>query len=417
MSVKGCLNKSIEDIKGIRSNHLNGVTVVFGVTGSVAVYRAIDVMRELIKRGATVKPVMSEGASHFVTHELLRWATGEKVFKDLSEGSLHVDLGVEGDVMVIAPATANFIGKLASASLDNPVLLTAGNFLGLGKKVILVPSMHYGLWNNPILKEALTKLKKAGVTVIPPLLLEGKAKFPSGDEIVSAVEALALRGQDLKGIKVLVTAGPTREWLDSVRFLTNPSSGLMGLEIARNAYFRGAKVTLVHGPLKYPVPHYIRAIPVETVDEMLSECLKEVKKGSYDAVILAAAPSDFKFSRKIEGKISSTEEVKLPTLIPSPKISKALREVFKGLMVGFAAEVSHGNINELISKAEAKMKERGFDIIVANDVSMEEAGFDSIYNEVVIIRHDRRGRELVKKSIKSFIAMKVLDTVLEELKK
>ncbi len=407
---------SIKEIKGIKSNHLNGVTVVFGVTGSVAVYRAIDVMRELIKRGATVKPVMSEGASHFITHELLRWATGEHVFMDLSEGSLHVDLGVEGDVMVVAPATANFIGKLASASLDNPVLLTAGNILGLGKKVILVPSMHYGLWNSPVLKEALRKLKEAGVIVIPPVVLEGKAKFPSGDEIVSAIEALALRGLDLKGKKVLVTAGPTREWLDSVRFLTNSSSGLMGIEIARNAYFRGAEVTLVHGPLKYPVPHYIRTISVETVDEMLKECLKEVKEGSYDVIILAAAPSDFKFLRRIEGKVPSTEKVELPSLIPSPKISKTLREAFRGLLVGFAAEVTHGSINELISKAETKMKERGFDVIVANDVSMEGTGFDSIYNEVVIIRHDG-SKELVKKSIKSFVAMKVLDAVLEELKK
>jgi len=282
--------------------------------------------------------------------------------------------------------------------------------------VVIVPSMHKGLWDNPILRDALVKLSRAGALIIPPLLLEGKAKFPPLEDIVSAVEALALRGQDLKGLKILITAGPTREWMDSVRFLTNPSSGLMGIELARNAYFRGAEVTLVHGPTRYSVPYYVRTVRVETTDDMLNVCVKEAERTQYDAVILAGAPSDFKFERRIKGKIPSLGGAEPPSLVPAPKISKALRKVFKGLLVGFAAEASNGRVEELLKKAELKMEERCFDIMVANDISKEGIGFNSLYNEVIIIKKGG-GRDLIKKSMKSFIAMRVLDSVLEELRK
>ncbi|MCD6323910.1 MAG: bifunctional phosphopantothenoylcysteine decarboxylase/phosphopantothenate--cysteine ligase CoaBC [Desulfurococcales archaeon] len=401
------------EIWGEKSRHLQGVKIIFGITGSVAAYRAIDAMRELIKRGATVYPAATTDALRFITHDILEWATGNKPFHEFGGASQHIELGDASDVMVIAPATANTLAKIAHGIADNPVTLTALYMLGIGKPVIAVPSMHAGLWKAPQIQESIAKLRKMGIELIPPLMEGGKAKFPPNEDIVAAAEALALRGRDLSGLKFLITAGPTREWLDPVRFLSNPSSGVMGIELARNAYFRGAQVTLIHGPVTVKPPHYIEAIAVETANEMLQECLSKIEESRYDAVILAAAPSDFAFEKTSISKYPSDAEP--PKLIPTPKISLKIREVFKGLLVGFAAETAE-NTDDLISKGTRKLRERRFDIIVANNVAGEGSPFGSVYNEVVIIKPDG-SLTYVKRNLKSYIAMKILDEVSEELNK
>ncbi len=401
------------EVWGSKSRYLQGVEIIFGITGSVAAYRAVDVMRELIKRGATVNPVMSKDAMRFVTAELLQWATGKQVFSEFGGVSRHIELGDSSDVMVIAPATANTITKIAHGISDNPVTLTALYILGLGKPLLIVPSMHRGLWEAPQVRESVTKLKELGADFLPPIMEGGKAKFPHSNDIAAAAGTLALRKKDLVGKKLLITAGPTREWLDPVRFISNPSSGLMGIELARNAYFRGAEVTLIHGPTTEIIPHYVESLRVETVEEMLHASIDKIKKSRYDAVILSAAPSDFRFRETFKEKIPSS--LKPPELVPTPKISVQLRNYFNGLMVGFAAETAE-SLPELVEKAKRKLKERGFDLIVANNVENKNAPFGSLYNEVVIIRKDGKVK-YVRKDLKAFIAMKVLDEVAEELMK
>ncbi len=403
-----------DEIRGSVSNHLSNIKIGFGLTGSVAIYRVIDVMRELIRRGAEIHAIMSKAATELLNPTLVEWATGSKVLTEFRGEVGHVSLGKEASSFAIAPATADIISKLAHGVCDNPVSLTAVNMLGLKKPVIVVPAMHSGLWYSPPVNEAMRKLEEFGVVVVPPDISDGRAKLPENEDIVAAVEASTLRGRDLRNIRVLVTAGPTREYLDRVRFLTNASSGKMGVAIAREAYFRGADVTLVHGPLSVRKPHYVRSISVTTTEEMLNAVLSEVRSKKYDAVILAAAPADFRFRKYVEGKIKSDVGFLAVELETTPKISLGLRKEFSGLLVGFAAEVVEGEVSRLAELALEKLEKRGFDVIVANDISRSDIGFTADYNEVLLI--SRRGRkEFVGRSLKEVVARKILDLVREEL--
>ncbi len=405
----------VSEIAGVKGEVLKGKAVIFGLTASAAIYRSVDVMRELIRRGAKVYPLMTEEAASLISPTLIEWATGSKTYVRFAGGVGHVALGREASSMAIAPATANTICRLAAGVAEDAVTLTALEVMGLGKPLVLVPAMHYGMWVSPQVRDAVTRLRRWGVTILGPEVAEGKAKYPPIDEVVSAVESVTLRGKDLRGFRVLVTAGPTREWLDRVRFLTNPSSGRMGVEIARDACFRGAEVTLVHGPLTVPEPVCVRRIAVETTEGMLSVVLKEVRSTRYDAVVLAAAPLDFKFASRFEGKIRSGRPVNV-RLEPLPKISLALKREFKGLLVGFAAECVDGDYGELERRARAKLEERGFDIIVANDVCREGVGFGSEYNEVLIL--EREGSVTrVSTTLKSEVGRRVLDVVRDALTK
>jgi len=404
----------VQEIEGLKASILSGRKIAFGLTGSVAIYRSVDVVRELIRRGAEVYTVLSEAATELTSPTLFEWATGSKAFTGFAGETGHVALGKTCDSMVIAPATADILSKIAYGICDNPVSLTAVDMLGLSKPLIIAPAMHRGLWRSPPIIEAVRKLEKFDVTIIPPVDLEGKAKYPSLDDIVAAVEAITLRGKDLKGLKVLVTAGPTREYLDNVRFLSNPSTGKMGVSIAREAFFRGAQVTLVHGPLSVSKPHYIRSIGVETTEEMLQAIAKEVSTHKYDAIIMAAAPADFKFNRKFSGKVRTESGPINVTLEPTPKIAAEVRKHFEGLLVGFAAECVAGNMNALAEAAHHKMMERGFNIIVANDVCSEGSGFATETNEVLIIVKGKEPKH-VKLTLKSEVARRIMDAVRDEI--
>ncbi|MEM2021385.1 MAG: bifunctional phosphopantothenoylcysteine decarboxylase/phosphopantothenate--cysteine ligase CoaBC [Zestosphaera sp.] len=403
-----------EEIRCSRSRHLDGVKIGFGLTGSVAIYKVIDVMRELIRRGAVVHTVMSKAATELLGPTLVEWAVGSRVLTEFKGEVGHVSLSREVDSFVIAPATADVIGKVAGGICDNPVSLTAVNMLGLKKPVVVIPAMHSGLWNSPPVIESLSRLEGLGVTVVPPDLSEGKAKFPGDDDILAAVEVATLRGRDLRALRLLVTAGPTREYLDEVRYITNSSSGKMGVAVAREAYFRGAEVTLIHGPLAVERPHYIRAVEVRTTEEMLDAVMTEVRNRKYDAVVLAAAPVDFKFTEFTKGKIKSDVDKLSVELEVTPKISLNLRKEFSGIVVGFAAEVVRGDTDRLIKAAQDKLEDRGFNLIIANDVSQPDVGFASDYNEVVIITREGRS-EVIKKSLKDVVARRIVDLLKEEL--
>ncbi|MEM0014090.1 MAG: bifunctional phosphopantothenoylcysteine decarboxylase/phosphopantothenate--cysteine ligase CoaBC [Zestosphaera sp.] len=404
----------VDEIRGSRSRHLEGIKIGFGLTGSVAIYKVIDIMRELIRRGAEIHVVMSQAATELLNPTLVEWAVGSKVLTKFEGEVGHVSLGREASSFVLAPATADIISKVAHGVCDNPVSLVAVNMMGLRKSLIIVPAMHSGLWHSPPVTASLNRLEELGATVVHPEVSEGKAKFPEDEDILAAVEASTLRGRDLHGLRLLVTAGPTRERLDDVRFLTNLSSGKMGVAIAREAYFRGAEVTLVHGPLSTSRPHYIKSVEVETTEEMLNAVTAEVRSRKYDAVILAAAPVDFRFKVTSEGKIKSDVGGLSVELEATPKISLSLRREYSGLVVGFAAEVARGDLDKLVKYAEDKMESRGFDMIVANDVGRTDTGFAVDYNEVIIVTRKGR-REVVKKSLKEVVARRIVDMVREEL--
>ncbi|MCD6428826.1 MAG: bifunctional phosphopantothenoylcysteine decarboxylase/phosphopantothenate--cysteine ligase CoaBC [Desulfurococcales archaeon] len=402
------------EIVGTYSTTLKDINIVVGVTSSAAAYRAIDVVRELMRRGANVYVVMSRDATKLISPTLFEWATGNEVYVEFGGETGHIALSKMCSSMVIAPATLNTIAKIATGIADTSVALTAITMMGMGKPVVIVPAMHKCLWDSPQAKEVLVKIRQWNTTVVPPAIDENKAKFPPVDDVVAAAEAVTLRGTDLRGLKILVTAGPTREYLDPVRFLTNASSGKMGIAIAREAYFRGAEVTLVHGPVSVSVPHYVKAIGVSTTKEMLEVVVSEVKSRNYDAVILAAAPVDYTFSKYSKEKIkSSSKELEL-TLVPTPKISVELRKIFDGLLVGFAAETTFGDSSRLIALAQEKLRKRGFNVVVANDVSRSDVGFSSDFNEVYII-DDRGLTEHVPKSPKSVVARKLLDIVRDRV--
>ena len=403
------------EIKAKLSNVLAGRSVALGVTSSVSLYRSVDLARELIRLGADVHVVMSPEATRYLSPRLFEWATGNEVFVSFSGEVGHIALAEICDSYVIAPATANTIAKVAWGIADTSVTVLAQSFLGMKKPLIVVPAAHYSLLTSPPVAEAIRRLEGLGVTVVPPVIEERRAKYPPLEDIVAAVEALTTRGRDLEGLRFLVTAGPTREYMDSVRFLTNASSGKMGIAISREAYFRGAKVTLVHGPMSSGVPHYVRSISVTTTQEMLDAVISELRAGAYDAVILAAAPVDFRFGSTVSGKISSDVEYVNAVMVPTPKISVELRRSFKGLVVGFAAEFAEGNVDELVAKASEKLAKRGFNIVVANDISRPDIGFASEYNEVVILT-DRGDRLAVSKSRKQEVARAILDQVARYLK-
>ncbi len=400
------------EIRAKLSEVLSGKCVALGVTSSVSLYRSVDLARELIRLGAEVYVVMSREATKYVSPRLFEWATGNEVFVDFSGEVGHITLAEICDSYVIAPATANTIAKIAGGIADTSVTVLAHSFLGMRKPLVVVPAAHFSLLTSPPVLEAAKKLEEIGVTIVPPIIQENRAKYPPLEDIVAAVEASTMRGKDLRGMKILVTAGPTREYLDNVRFLTNSSSGKMGVAIAREAYFRGAEVTLVHGPMSVEAPHYVKSIPVRTTQEMLDAVVAELKSGNYSAVILAAAPVDFKFSKVEGGKISSDLESLEVRMVPTPKISVEIRKFFKGVVVGFAAEFAEGDAAKLASKAKEKLVKRGFNIVVANDISRSDIAFASEFNEVTIIT-DTGESTSISKTRKVEVARAILDLLLK----
>ena len=391
-------------IIGEVSRELSGKTVVLGVTGSVSVYKSIDYARALMRRGARVRVVMSKDAERLVSGEMFSWATGEEAVTELTWKLEHVELAEEGDALVIAPATANTISKIANGIADTPVTATALNFLGLKKPVIVVPAMHRPMYDA--LGPQLDRLRSMGVEVVQPKMVKDLAHYPDLDFLTDFTVSYLLRGKDLEGMRVLVTAGPTREYLDPVRFVSNPSSGTMGVVIANEAMFRGADVVLIHGPLCTSHKPYVRTVRVETTAEMAEAVEREVNAG-YNVVILAGAPADYRFKSVASTKLDSASQVPVAEFERTEKVSARAKKpgVF---LVGFAAETAKDD-NELIEKAKRKKEKHGFDMIVANNAFRKDIAFASEYNEVVVVT-DREVMKL-EKDFKTVIARELLDLV------
>jgi phosphopantothenoylcysteine decarboxylase/phosphopantothenate--cysteine ligase len=398
-----------ERIVGEVSKELAGKRVLLGVTGSVAVYKTIDLARSLMRRGAEVTVVMTEDAERLVSKEMFSWATGREAVTELTWRLEHVTLEEEHDAFVVAPATANTISKIAHGIADTPVTATALNFIGDGKPVIVVPSMHKQMYLA--LKGNLERLKSMGVEVIEPVLVRDVAHYPELDYLTDYVVTYLLRGKDLKGLKILVTAGPTREYLDPVRFMSNPSSGTMGVTIANEAFLRGADVVLVAGPLCTSHRPYVRTVRVETTAQMADEVERYVNAG-YNTVILAGAPADYRFKSVAEAKLDSATQLPTAEFERTEKVSARARKpgVF---LVGFAAETAKDD-EELVEKAKRKKEKHGFDVIVANNAYRKDIAFASKYNEVVVVTDSKVIK--FEKDYKTVIARKLLDVVRDELR-
>jgi len=401
-------------IKASKGKEILDKKITLCVTGSIAAYKSIDLARELIKHGAEVYPVMTEDSTKIINPSVLEWATGNPVVIELSGGVEHIALAKNSDLVLVAPATANTIAKFAYGVADTPVTLVLSVALGYGKPIVIVPAMHGPMYDNPILQEALNRIREKGVYIIEPRIEEEKAKFPEIEDIVLEIFKI-LYEKDYRGLKVLVTAGPTIEYIDPVRVITNMSSGKMGMYIALEALLRGGDVTLIMGKTYINIPRGIRVITVETTKDMYNTVLEELGREKYDLFISAGAPIDYTPTDKYESKLDSRKireiEVKLTR---TPKIIEEVRKRFKDLrVIAFKAEYNLSD-DELINKAIKYANELNLDLVVANDVSRKNAGFRVDTNEVFIV--DKKGLiKHVPLTHKREIAKTLLDIIGERL--
>jgi len=398
----------LKGLEGSLSKILAGRRIVVGVTGGVAAYRVVDLVRQLIRHGAHVRVVMSEKAAELISPEIFEWASGRRPITKFTGRAEHISVCSRADILVVAPATANTIGKIAHGVADTTVTLCAMAALGGGARVVLVPSMNYALWSSPFFSESLDKLRSRGVIIVEPVIEEGKAKIPPVEEIVeSVVDATAPR--DMEGLKVLITAGPTREYIDDVKYITTPSSGLTGIYFAREASARGAEVVLVSGPINFGISPRARVVRVTSVKEMYDAVMSLAREIQYDIVILSAAPLDFTVD-KTPGKLdSSLDEVHI-VLRRAPRISQDIRKLLpNAVIVGFKAEVGV-DIGEVIKRARSRLESGGWNLAVAHDVS--KLGFGTVYDEYTLVYEDGRV-ETIGPAHKRELAREVLNRVLK----
>ena len=408
-----------KDIIGNRSKELIGKRVVLCITGSVAAVRSPEIARELMRRGAEVYAVMSQNAQKIIHPYLMEWATGNPVVTELTGKIEHVALVGErdekADVVLIAPATANTISKIAVGIDDTTVTTVASTALGSETPIIIVPAMHSSMYKHRILKENIKKLERLGVEFIKPRIEEGKAKIAEVEEIVGSVVRKLVAGEDFRGKRFFLTVGPTIEYIDGVRVITNKSSGKMGMAIAEEALKRGAEVTIVYGLGTTAPPSKAKILNVETSEEMRKAVLGELKKAHYDVVVAAAAVSDWTPIKPYKGKVS-TRKVSTLTLKlkPTRKIVDEIKKVSpKTFLVVFRAEYGVSD-EELIESAYKRLKQAHADLVVANDVSRKGIGFRTETNEVFIIDKKKNVVHMPLSS-KRTIAEKIMDMIKEEL--
>lgn len=389
---------------------LRGKMIVLGVSGGIAAYKAAELLRLLVQAEAQVEVVLTAHAREFVTPLTFAALSGRKVHTDLfgpeAEPLEHITLGQEADALVLAPATANLIGKIAAGIADD---LLSTLIVAATRPILLCPAMNVKMYENPVVQENLAKLAARGVTVVPPETgamacgAYGPGRLPEPTTIVEYLIAL-LTPKDLQGYRVLVSAGPTQEDLDPVRFLTNRSSGKMGYALARQAWRRGAAVSLVSGPTALPAPLGVERVLVRSALEM-QEALQERFSAS-DALIMAAAVSDYRFQEMAAQKLKRSGAKLSLTLTPNPDILLSLQERrTRQVMVGFAAETT-----DIMNQARDKLRRKGLDLIVANDVQDPHSGFGVDTNRVTLL--SKQGEvEALPLLTKEQVADRILDRV------
>jgi len=367
---------------------LRGRRILLGVTGGIAAYKAAILTRLLRLHGASVRVVMTRSAERFVGPATFAALSEHRVYTDLWEEPgvvLHVSLAHETDLAVVAPATANVIAKLAQGIADD--LLTS-TLLEASCPIVVAPAMHSGMWEHPATQANVTALAQRGVCMVGPVTGslaagdDGMGRMSEPDDIVSAIADVLAAAGDLSGRRIVVTAGPTWEPIDAVRFVGNRSTGKMGFAVASEAFARGADVTLVVGPGTVEPPEGPNVVRVTTAQEMRDAVL-DAAAGA-DAVVMAAAVADFRPSSASAGKLKKEDGAPRIELVPTPDILAELGAA-KGdrVLVGFAAETQ-----DVEEAGREKLRRKGVDLLVANEVGREGTGFGSDTNRAAILAAD-----------------------------
>ena len=395
---------------------LKGKKIVLGVTGGIAVYKAVDLVSRLRKQGCEVRVVMTEHAQQFVTPLTFKEISGNQVAVSMWSSNQefnveHIALANWADAFVVAPATANIIAKMAYGLADD---LLSTTLLAAQAPIVVCPAMNTGMYENAVTQENIAKLQGRGITVMPPAVgklacgTSGAGRLPEPQEIVEFLNAFfAKREGDLRGLRVLVTAAGTREPIDPVRFVGNRSSGKMGYAVAQMAAERGAEVLLISGPSALSIPANVKAIKVETTNEMLEACLESYDK--VDIVIKAAAVADYRPRDVAEQKIKKkTDDALTVVMDKNPDILKTLgAKKTHQVLVGFAAETQN-----LLENARDKVVKKNLDMIVANDVTAAGAGFNADTNIVKFLFANGEVRSL-EQMPKVDVANCILDEALK----
>ena len=399
-------------------NNLFNKKILLIICGGISAYKSLEVIRSLKKKGAKVKTILTKSAKEFVTPLSITSLSQEKVYDDLftpeNEAEMdHISLSRWSDVILVAPATANTISKLSTGSSDD---LASTVMIASDKDIFLTPAMNVRMWEHPSTKENLKKLKKFGYKIIGPEIGEmacgefGEGKMTEPNEIVKHIENYFVNLNLGKKFKALVTAGPTREYIDPVRFITNKSSGKQGFELAKSLSRKGFKTTLISGPTNLKISKDINFIRVETADQMFKETQKYLP---VDVAIFSAAVSDFKIKKQKEQKIKKEDYIDFNfernvDILNYVSNHNSLRPK---LVIGFAAET-----DDVKNNAKKKLMEKNCDWIVANDVSNKSIGFDSDFNEVKIFYKDNKiNDEKLSMKKKSEISDEIIDRVISQL--
>lgn len=388
--------------------------VLLGISSSIAAFKAIDILRGLLKEGIEVQCIMTKNSLNLLSTLTLEILSGKKVITDLFEkgkiGEIaHIEITKDADLLLVAPATANIIAKFANGVADDALSTI---FLASRSPVFIAPAMHSQMFLHPVTQRNIERLKSIGVEFIGPYEGElasgekGIGRMAEPEEIVEKVVRM-LRKKTLRGRRFLVTAGPTYERIDPVRVITNPSSGKMGYAIAEEILRRDGEVILVSGPTLLRPPVNAVFIKVESTEEMKNEVVKNLER--VDAIVMAGAPADFRPKISLSQK-ARKESIQFIELEKTPDIIEEIKEI-KGerLLVGFSAETS-----DVEENAKKKMISKGMDIVVANDVSRRDIGFGSDFNEVIIIDKDGN-RIFTGVKSKKEIASMIVDSIEKKL--
>jgi len=399
-------------------NNIDNKKILLIICGGISAYKSLEVIRLLKKNGATVKAILTKSAKKFVTSLSVASLSQEKVYDDLfnaeNEAEMdHISLSRWSDLILVAPATANTISKLSVGSSDD---LASTVMLASDKNIFLVPAMNVRMWEHPSTKENLNKLKKYGYEIIGPEIGDmacgefGEGKMTEPNEIINQIEAYFLNLNKTKKFKALVTAGPTYEYIDPVRFITNKSSGKQGFELAKALSKKGFETTLISGPTNLKANNNINLIQVETAEEMFKSTQNNLP---VDVAIFSAAVADFKIKEKNKEKIKKKDYINLNLeknidILNYVSNHNSLRPK---LVIGFAAET-----NNMEENSRKKLMKKNCDWIIANDVSNKSIGFNSDFNEVTILYKNKKiNDEKLYMKKKSEIADEIIDRVVSQL--
>ena len=396
------------------SSEMKKPCVVLGVTGGIAVYKACELLRLLQKRGIDVFVVMTQNTCRFVAPLTFETLSGHPVAVDTFDRPQtweveHIALAKRADLFLIAPATANIMGKMACGIADDMLSTTV---MATHAPVLVAPAMNTGMWENAAVQQNVKTLRARGVEIVAPVSGHlacgdsGAGKLEDVEVIAERACELLFAKKDMEGLRVMVTAGPSREALDPVRYISNRSSGKMGYAIAQAAQKRGAEVTLLSGPVAIEAPQGVKLVPFTTTQELLDRASELAQE--QDLLIQAAAPADYRAKEVAPQKIKKQGgEPMTFTLVENPDVAATLGKAKRSgqVFVGFAAET-----NDVLAHARDKLARKNLDMIVANDVTRPGAGFDVDTNIVTLITKD--GQEALPMMSKAQVAQRILDRAL-----